>query len=149
MEGQYQIIKNVKFGKDCKVWNYVNLYDCEFGDNTSIGSFCEIYGSKIGNNVRFQAHCFVPEGVTIEDNVFFSPRVTIFNDSKPPSHGKYWKKTLIKEGAVIGGSVSILPGVIIGENAVVGAGSLVTKSVPDNEVWMGSPAKFYKKVKDL
>jgi acetyltransferase-like isoleucine patch superfamily enzyme len=144
-----QNIKNVKFGANPIIWDYVNLFDCIFGDNVSIGAFTEIYGSTIGNNVRFQSYCFVPKGTTIEDDVFIAPRVTVLNDKRPPSHGKFWAKVIIKKGASIGGGSIILPGVTIGEGAMIGAGSVVTKNVPAGEVWMGNPAKFYKHKKDL
>lgn len=137
-------INNIKIGKNPKVWHYVNLFNSDFGDNVSIGSFTEIGGSIVGNNCSFQAHCFIPSGVKIGNNVFFAPRVTCTNDLYPPSYGKHWKETIIKDNAVIGAGSVILPGVIIGKNSVIGAGSVVTKNIPDGEVWFGNPARFYK-----
>ena len=127
------ILKGAKIGKGTKIGNYV-----EVGKNVVIGANCSI-----------QAFCFIPEGVTLEDNVFVGPCVGFFNDRYPPSKGKYWAKTLIKKGAIIGGHSAILPGVTIGEGAMIGAGSVVTKDVPKGEVWCGNPARFYKKVKDI
>ena len=121
-----------------------NIGECSIGTKSVIHSHVWIAnGVFIGNNVRIQAFTFIPQGVTIEDDVFIGPRVTFLNDKYPPS-GK-WSTTLIKRGASIGGGAVILPGLSIGENAMVGAGSVVTKHIPDNEVWMGTPAKFFKK----
>lgn len=95
----------------------------------------------LGDHVKVQAFAFIPDGVTIEDFVFIGPHVCFTNDKKPPSHGKNWQKTLVKIGAVIGAGAIILPGITIGEYAVVGAGAVVTKDVPDKAVVVGNPAK--------
>ena len=123
-----------------KIWKYCNIYDSEIGDNCNIGSYTEISGAKIGNNVRIGAFTFICKMVTIEDNVFIGPRVTFLHDKYPPSHGVHWKEIIVKEGAVIGGGAIILPGVTIGRNALIGAGSIVTKDVPDNVTVIGNPA---------
>ena len=93
---------------------------------------------KIGDKVKIQAFSFICDGVELEDNVFIGPHVCFTNDKHPPS--SEWSKTLVKKGAKIGANSTILPGVTIGENAMIGAGSVVTKSVPDGEVWVGNPA---------
>lgn len=98
---------------------------------------------KIGCRVKIQAFAFIPEGVTIEDDVFIAPGVVFTNDKYPPS-GK-WSEILVKKGASIGANATIVTGVQIGEKSMVGAGSVVTKNIPANEIWLGSPAKFYKK----
>ena len=139
----YAIIKRVKFGKDVRIYDQVNLYGCEIGDNTKIDAFVYIEeGVKIGNNVKIRPFTFIPEGVTIEDDVFIGPNVTFTNDKYPRSRGE-WKllKTVVKKGASIGAGSVILPGITIGENAMVGAGSVVTKDVPPNAVVAGNPAR--------
>jgi len=123
---------------------YQNIYESEIGEGTRLGAYVEIGRAKIGKNCSIQAFCFICEGVTLEDNVFIGPRVTFTNDKRPPSHGKHWAKTLVKEGASIGAGAIILPGVTIGKNAIIGAGSVVTKNVPAGETWVGNPAKKLK-----
>jgi len=147
-----QIIKNCKIGKNTKIWHFVNLYGCEIGNNCNIGSYVEIQkDAKIGNNVIISSHSFICSLVTIEDNVFIGHGVMTINDIKPPSKKrtgseKEWKSTLVKKGASIGSNATLLP-VTIGENAIVGAGAVVTKDVPDNTVVAGVPAKIIKKIK--
>lgn len=159
MEG-FQIIKDVKLGKNVKIFGFVNLYGCEIGDNTKIGTFVEIQkNAKIGKNCKISTHTFVCEGVTIEDNVFIGHNVTFINDKYPRATNPDgsmqtemdWKviPTLVKKGASIGSSATILCGVTIGENAIVGAGSVVTKDVPDNAVVAGVPAKIIRKIGKL
>lgn len=139
--------------KNIKIWrpDLCNISEnAIIGDDVIIHPFSSIYQDvKIGNNVKIQNGCFLPNGIEIENNVFLSPFVKFANDSRPPSNGKCWKKTIVKDGAVIGINATILPGVIIGKNSFVGANSLVTKDIPDDECWIGSPARFYKKRKDL
>lgn len=100
---------------------------------------------KVGEGCKIQPYAFIPDGVTLEDNVFVGPGAVFTNDKNPPSNGKGWAKTLVKKNAVIGANATILPGVIIGEGAKIGAGSVVTRNVPDGETWVGNPAKLIKK----
>ena len=148
----------MKLGKNVKIFGFVNLYGCEIGDNTKIGTFVEIQkNAKIGKNCKISTHTFICEGVTIEDNVFVGHNVTFINDKYPRATNPDgslqteadWKvvPTLVKRGASIGSSATILCGVTIGENAIVGAGSVVTKDVPDNAVVAGVPARVIKKIK--
>lgn len=122
-----------------------NFYgDFYIEEGTTIGSFCDIAGS-IGKNCKIQSFVFIPPGIHIEDNCFIGPRVTFTNDKYPPSRGKKWLQTVVKKGAVICAGCIILPGITIGENSFIGAGSLVCEDVPAGEMWYGSPAKFVKK----
>jgi acetyltransferase-like isoleucine patch superfamily enzyme len=148
---------DVKLGKDVKIFDFVNLYGCQIGDNTKIGTFVEIQkGAKIGSNCKISSHTFICEGVTIEDEVFVGHNVTFINDRYPRatrSGGGLqteadWSciPTLVKRGASIGSSATILCGVTIGEEAMVGAGSVVTKDVAPGSVVAGNPARTVRKV---
>lgn len=144
-----KITKDVKLGKNVKIYDFVNLYGCEIGDNTKVGALVEIQkGAKIGKNCIISTHTFICEGVTIEDNVFVGHNVSFINDKYPRAPAGNWKliPTLVKKGASIGTSATILAGVTIGENALVGAGSVVTEDVPPNTVVVGNPAKFLRKI---
>ena len=152
-----QISSDVKLGKDVKIYDFVNLYGCEIGDNSKVGAFVEIQkGVKIGRNVKISTHSFICEGVTIEDNVFIGHNVSFINDKYPRStntSGSLQKEadwtvvpTLIKRGASIGTSATILCGVTVGENSIVGAGSVVTKDIPPNVVAVGVPARIRKRL---
>ena len=150
-----RIAPDVKLGENVKIFSFVNLYGCEIGDNTKIGTFVEIQkNAAIGRNCKISSHTFICEGVQIEDDVFVGHNVTFINDLYPRSttvEGKMqseadWRvvPTLIKKGASIGSSATILAGVTIGEYAMVGAGSVVTKSVPPWTIAAGNPAKFIR-----
>ena len=146
------ISADVKLGKDIKLCDFINLYGCEIGDHTKIGAFVEIQKNvKIGKNYKISTHTFVCEGVTIEDNVFIGHSVTFINDSYPRATTakgelqteKDWKvePTLVKKGASIGSGATILSHVTVGENAIVGAGSVVTRDVPADTIVAGNPAR--------
>ena len=145
-------LRDVRLGQNVKIFDFVNAYDCEIGDNSKIGAFVEIQnGAKIGRNVKISSHTFICEGVTLEDDVFVGHNVSFINDKYPRAtiNGKLqsntdWNcvPTLVKRGASVGTSATILCGVTIGENAVIGAGSVVTKDIPDNTTVAGVPARL-------
>ena len=148
-----RIAPNVKLGKGVRIYDFVNLYGCEIDDNCKIGTFVEIQkGVKVGKNVKVSTHTFICEGVTIEDDVFVGHNVSFINDKYPRSTNEGgtmqteadWKvvPTLVKRGASIGTSSTILCGVTIGERAIVGAGSVVTKDVPPDVIVAGVPAPW-------
>jgi UDP-2-acetamido-3-amino-2,3-dideoxy-glucuronate N-acetyltransferase len=150
-----KIAPDVKLGKDVKICDFVSLYGCEIGDNTKIGPFVEIQkGAKVGGNCKISSHTFICEGVTIEDNVFIGHNVTFINDVYPRAttvDGRLqtdddWicVPTLVKQGASIGSSATLLCGITVGENAVIGAGSVVTKDVPANTIVAGNPARVLR-----
>lgn len=152
-----KIAPNVKLGKGVKIFDFVNLYGCEIGDNSRIGTFVEIQkGVTVGKNVKISTHTFICEGVTIEDHVFIGHNVSFINDKYPRStnpDGELqteadWKiiPTIVKRGASIGTSATILCGITIGENAIVGAGSVVTKDVPPDVIVAGVPARIVKRI---
>ena len=149
------IAPTVKLGKDVKLSKFINLYGCEIGDETKIGAFVEIQkNSKVGRRCKISSHTFICEGVEIEDNVFVGHSVTFINDVYPRATtvaGELqtdadWKvdKTRICKGASLGSGSTILCNVTVGENAIVGAGSVVTKDVPANAVVAGNPAKLLR-----
>jgi acetyltransferase-like isoleucine patch superfamily enzyme len=133
--------KNVQIGKDCAIWNYVVIGDnTKIGDNTIIGSFVDLGKDvSIGKNCNIQAHVTISNGCILGDNVFIAPNSSLLNDKYPKS--TYMTPPIIKDGAAIGGGVTILPNVTVGEKAVVGGGSVVTKNVPPKTVVAGCPAK--------
>jgi acetyltransferase-like isoleucine patch superfamily enzyme len=146
------IAPDVKLGKDVRLSKFINLYGCEIGEETKVGAFVEIQkNARVGRRCKISSHTFICEGVTIEDNVFVGHSVTFVNDSYPRATAadgglqteKDWKveKTLVKRGASIGSGSTVLSNVVIGENAIVGAGSVVTKDVPANAIVVGNPAK--------
>src|SRR5580693_1220626 len=149
MNSHLCIAPNVKMGQDVKLSQFVNLYGCEIGDDTKIGAFVEIQkNARVGARCKISSHTFVCEGVTIEDNVFVGHNVAFINDTYPRATAadgglqteKDWRvdPTVIKKGASIGSGATILCNVTVGENAIVGAGSVVTKNVPANTVVAGN-----------
>jgi len=154
-----QIAPDVRLGTDVRIYSFVNLYGCEIGDGSKIGTFVEIQkGVKIGKQVKISSHTFICEGVIIEDEVFIGHNVSFINDRYPRATNEGgslqteadWEvvPTLVKRRASIGTSATILCGVTIGENAIVGAGSVVTRDVPANAVVAGNPARFLRWVRD-
>jgi acetyltransferase-like isoleucine patch superfamily enzyme len=154
-----KITPNVKLGRDVKIYDFVNLYGCEIGDKSKVGTFVEIQkGAKIGKNCKISSHTFICEAVTIEDNVFIGHNVTFINDTYPRATNKSgelqteddWvcEPTVVKRGASIGSAATLLSGIVICENAIVGAGSMVTKDVPPNTIVAGNPAKVIRKIDD-
>lgn len=150
-ERHLQIAPSVKLGKNVRIFGFVNLYGCEIGDDTKIGAFVEIQkGAKIGSRCKVSSHTFICEGVTLEDEVFVGHNVTFINDLYPRSttdEGTLqtevdWvcRPTLVKKGASIGSSATLLCGITVGEGAMVGAGSVVTKDVAPYTVVAGNPA---------
>ena len=155
------ISKDVKLGNNVKIFHrsLVNLYGCEIGDNTKIAAFVEIQKNvKIGKNCKIEAFAFIPEGVELEDGVFVGPHACFTNDKIPRATNtdgslkaaEDWEvtKTLVKKRAGIGANATIMCGIIIGENSMVGAGSVVTRDVPKNAIVAGNPAKVIGEVKD-
>jgi acetyltransferase-like isoleucine patch superfamily enzyme len=149
------IATSVKLGKDVKLSKFINLYGCEIGDETKIGAFVEIQkNSRVGRCCKISSHTFICEGVDIEDDVFVGHNVTFINDVYPRATvaggvlqtEADWKveRTKVCKGASIGSGATILCNVTIGESAIVGAGSVVTKDVPANAIVAGNPAKFLR-----
>lgn len=154
---KYQCIaEDVKLGKNVKLSKFVNLYGCRLGDNTKVGAFVEIQkNSSVGRNCKISSHTFICEGVCIEDDCFIGHSVSFINDKYPRAthKGKLqsesdWEvvKTYVKNGASIGTGATVLCGLIIGENAIVGAGSVVTKNIPRDTIVAGNPAKLIRRI---
>ncbi len=140
-----QLINNCKIGEGTKVWNFVNMYGCEIGRDSMVGCFVEIQeGVKIGDRTRVQSHSFICDMVEIGDDVFVGHGVMFINDLYPPQPEKEkWKATVVADGASLGSNCTILP-VRIGKKAIVGAGAVVTKDVPDGAVVAGNPARLLR-----
>jgi len=149
------IAPDVRLGRNVKLSKFINLYGCEIGDETKVGAFVEVQkNARIGKRCKISSHTFICEGVTIEDNVFIGHSVTFINDAYPRATNldetiqteKDWQieLTLVKKGASVGSGSTILSKVTIGENAIVGAGSVVTKDVPANTIVAGTPARIVR-----
>lgn len=152
-----QSLNNIKVGKNVRIFSFVNAYGCSIDDNSKVGAFVEIQkGVSIGKNCKISSHSFLCEGVHIEDNVFIGHGVMFTNDLFPRATNADgsqqteadWKviETYVKKGASIGSNATILCGITIGENALVGAGAVVTKDVPANTIVAGSPARVFKTI---
>jgi UDP-2-acetamido-3-amino-2,3-dideoxy-glucuronate N-acetyltransferase len=157
IDSDKQSLKNVQVGKDVRIFNFVNAYGCSIDDNSKVGAFVEIQkGATVGKNCKISSHSFICEGVHIEDNCFIGHGVMFINDKVPRATNADgsqqtdadWKveETVIKKGASLGSNCTILCGITVGENAVVGAGSVVTKNVAPNTIVAGNPAKFIKNI---
>jgi len=155
MNPYVSIAPDVKLGRDVKLSKFINLYGCQIGDESRIGAFVEIQkNASVGKRCKVSSHTFICEGVTIEDNVFIGHGVMFINDSYPratAADGNLqteadWKveRTVVKKGASIGSGATILSNLSIGENAIVGAGSVVTKDVPPGSIVVGNPAKILR-----
>src|SRR5208337_2673258 len=155
MNQECSVAADVKLGENVQLSKFVNLYGCEIGDETKIGAFVEIQkNARVGRRCKISSHSFICEGVDIADNVFIGHSVTFINDTYPratAASGRLqteadWKveKTRVCEGASIGSGSTILANVTIGENAIVGAGSVVTRDVPPNAIVAGNPARFLR-----
>jgi acetyltransferase-like isoleucine patch superfamily enzyme len=151
------IAADVKLGKNVKLGKFINLYGCEIGDDTKIGAFVEIQKNAfVGERCKISSHTFICEGVTIEDQVFIGHGVTFVNDSYPRAAtptgelqtASDWQveRTLVKKGASIGSGATILANVTIGERAIVGAGSVVTRDVPADAIVAGNPARVLRSI---
>lgn len=152
-----RIAPDVKLGKNVRIFDFTNLYGCEIGDDVKIGTFVEIQkGSKIGNRCKVSSHTFICEGVILEDDVFIGHNVTFINDRYPRATNGTgqlqteadWScvGTVVKRGASIGSGATLLCGITIGERALVGAGSLVTKDVLPDTIVAGNPARIIRSV---
>ena len=153
------VAPDVKLGEGVTLSKFINLYGCEVGDHTKIGTFVEIQkNAKIGRHCKISSHTFICEGVTIEDNVFIGHGVTFINDTYPRATTpdgtlqteKDWvvEPTLVRKGASIGSGATILANITIGENALIGAGSVVTRDVPANAIVAGYPARLLRSLAD-
>jgi UDP-2-acetamido-3-amino-2,3-dideoxy-glucuronate N-acetyltransferase len=151
------IEKDVHIGDNVKLAEFINLYGCFIDDNTRIGAFVEIQkNARVGKNCKISSHTFICEGVTIEDGVFVGHNVTFINDKFPRATNREgglkteadWlvEPTLVRKGASIGSGATILGNLVIGENAIVGAGSTVTSDVPPYSIVAGSPARYIRKI---
>ena len=142
--------KNPNIPATTNIWQFCVVFsNCTIGENCNICSHCLIENDvKIGNNVTIKCGVQIWDGIEIEDDVFIGANVTFTNDKYPKSKNPNWTllKTIICKGASIGAGSTILPGITIGKNVVIGAGSVVTKDVPDNELWLGNPARFVRKI---
>jgi UDP-2-acetamido-3-amino-2,3-dideoxy-glucuronate N-acetyltransferase len=159
-DGRWQrIASDVKLGRNVQIYDFVNLYGCEIGDGSKIGTFVEIQkGARIGRNCKISSHTFICEGVTIEDNVFVGHHVVFINDPYPRATTEDghmqtevdWGviPTCVQQGASIGSGAVILCGVTIGEEAMVGAGSVVTRDVPSRTIVAGNPARILRQIEE-
>lgn len=158
MKNHTCVPKDVKLGKNVKLSKFINLYGCSIGDNTKIGAFVEVQkNAAIGKNCKISSHTFICEGVTIGDNCFIGHGVMFINDNYPCAinmagelaNEKDWRDRLVKtnigNNVSIGSNSTILGNITISDGALIGAGSIVTKDIPGQEIWVGNPARFLRK----
>ncbi len=159
VESYNRIAPDVALGKDVKFFGFVNAYGCTIGDRTKVGAFVEIQkNAVIGCDCKISSHTFICEGVHISNRVFIGHNATFINDKYPRAisadgalqteHDWDVAPTHIEDGASVGSGATLLCGITVGKRAIVGAGSVVTKSVPAGQIWAGNPARFIRKVKD-
>lgn len=159
MEPPRLVAPDVKMGRNVRIYGFTNLYGCELGNDVKVGTFVEIQkGAKIGDRCKISSHTFICEGVLIEEDVFIGHNVTFTNDLFPRAtngNGQLqtesdWKcvSTVVKRGASIGSGVTLLCGITVGENAMVGAGSVVTRDVPPGAIVAGNPARFVRAIEN-
>ncbi|MEM2839566.1 MAG: acyltransferase [Thermoplasmata archaeon] len=148
LKAKHYIIDDCEIGEGTVVRDYVNLFGCKIGKNCKIGAYAEIgRGVVIGDNCKIEAYAFIPPGVTIEDDVFVGPHACFTNDKVPRAVGEWdITTTHVKRGASIGANATIVCGITIGENAIVGAGAVVTKDVPADTIVVGSPARVLRRI---
>ncbi len=152
--GPFSTVNNIRIGRNSKLFKFVNAYGCEIGDDCKIGAYVEIQaGAKIGNGVTISSHSFICDMVTVDDGAWIGHGVKTINDLYPPSRkrtgsSEHWEPTYIGKGAIIGSNAVLFP-VNIGDNTIIGAGSVVRKDIPDGQVWAGNPAKYLCDSKDL
>lgn len=150
LKAKHYIIDDCEIGEGTIVRDYVNLFGCKIGKNCKIGAYVEIGRDVvIGDNCKIEAYAFIPPGVSIEDDVFVGPHACFTNDRFPRAVGDWGiAPTIVKKGASIGANAAIICGVTIGENAMVGAGAVVTKDVPPNTLVIGCPARVMRKLEE-
>ena len=155
-----RIAEDVQLGEDVRLFGFINAYGCRIGDRTKVGTFVEIQkNAVVGSDCKISSHTFICEGVTIHDRVFVGHGVTFINDRYPRATNREgamqtetdWEveDTVVAEGASIGSGCTLLGGISIGRDSIIGAGSVVTRSVPSGEIWAGNPARFVRKVDGL
>jgi len=148
---KFSLITNAEIGEGTIVHDHVNLFKCKVGRNCKIDAFVYIEEDVvIGNNCKIRPHVFIPTGVTIEDDVFIGPGVLFTNDKYPKVSGEWTLRNIVvKKGASIGAGAVILPGVTIGQHALVGSGAVVTKNVPDDALVVGNPARLIERAEKI
>jgi len=148
LKAKHYVIDDCEIGEGTVVRDYVNLFGCKIGKNCKIGAYAEIgRGVAIGDNCKIEAYAFIPPGVTIEDDVFVGPHACFTNDRVPRAVGEWGiTRTHVRRGASIGANATIVCGITIGENAIVGAGAVVTKDVPADTIVVGCPARVLRKI---
>lgn len=150
LKAKHYVIEDCQIGEGTVVRDYVNLFGCKIGKNCKIGAYVEIGREvEIGDNCKIEAYAFIPQGVKIEDDVFVGPHACFTNDRVPRAVGE-WRiiPTIVKKGASIGANATILCGITIGSDSIVGAGAIVTKDVPPNSVVVGCPARVLRNIED-